>query len=246
MPYRIVNLSNPPLVISHGTPQAQPLSVSVPLTKISQMIDALKGKKGTVVVPSGIYQENVVVPDGVSLMGNGLVKINGNLTANGEGLISFVDVDTFETNGKRLISNCVASVLLVSPQAFADCRNCQLTRISCTQGQFSVTNSTIGKPLADYTISLKGGIGLVETSTIEGESLVGSNSVLDCKHTSVIGEDDLFETEDETSTVQLFSCVVYGSNLIKSGPGTSIRFNVSALSDAVGFEGGENVKIESI
>lgn len=248
MSHRIVNVSKPQIVVcySNAPTLGIPVTSSPVPTKISQMIDALKGKKGTVTVSAGVYQENVTLPDGVNLIGNGTIKIIGSLTAQGEGLLSFVDVDGLVVKGKRMINNCNVSVLTVQSGAYANCRNSQITRIDCTKGQFSVTNCTIGKALVDYTISLRDGVGLVETSTIEGSSRLGANSVLDCKHSSIIGTDDLFETENETTTLQLFNCVVYGDKLIKSGPGTSIRSNVTALSDAVAFEGGENVKIESI
>jgi hypothetical protein len=114
------------------------------------------------------------------------------------------------------------------------------------KGQFSIRNSTLGKQEGKYTVMLYHSTGIIENSTIEGSSWLRIGSILDCKQVSISGTDDIFVTEDETVTLQIFNSSVFGEKLIKSGPGTSIRANIFALSDARDFEGGENIKIDAI
>jgi hypothetical protein len=245
MSHRIINISKPTLLVySSARNSVQELST------IKEMIDSLKGKKGTLIVPSGIYHENAVLPDGVSLVGSGYVQIIGTLTLEGEGMITSIDSDKIVVKGKRLGEKCNTSLLQIDTEGYFNCYNSHVAQVICSNGQFLIRNSTIGTnetyPVSMYSITLNNGIGLVESSTIEGSCMLHSGSVLDCKQTAVIGTDDLFQTQDETVTLQLFNCTVYGNNLIKSGPGTSIRSNVVALSDATVFEGGENLKIDSV
>jgi len=241
MSYRIININKPTLFM-YGSVQQESHKVS----SIRELIEGLKGKKGTLIVPTGTYHEDVILPDGVSLIAGGYVQIIGTLTLEGEGVITSIDSDKIIVKGKRLGEKCNTSFVQIDSGYFS-CYNSRVSRIVCVNGQFLIRNSTIGvNELSVYSVTLKNGIGLVESSTIEGSCMLHSGSVLDCKQTSVIGTDDLFQTEDETVTLQMFNCTVYGSNLVKSGPGTSIRANVVALSDATVFEGGENVKIDSV
>lgn len=242
MAYRIINLAKPVVL-------APSSRASTPAISISQMIVNLHGKKGTITVPSGIYIENLTVPDGVTVLGNGIVHVNGQIELKGEGILSHIETNsvTVLSSGNRVLINCTTNLLSLHQDSHVDCRGGSVSQIRSTGGNFIVRNTSIGTTLPEYAIDISNSMGIIESCTIEGSTKLGISTVLDCKQTSIVGgEEDLFETFDETTTLQLFNCTVYGAGLIKSGPGTSIRANVIALSDAVGFEGGENIKIESI
>ncbi len=256
MSYRIINLAKPVVLISSSSSVKKTFS-------ITQMIANLHGKKESISVPSGVYRENVTIPDGVSLMGNGTVQIHGNVFLHGEGILSYVDMENLTVvDGNRVLVNCSTNLLTIEKNSYVDCRGSYLTKIISNEGKFIVRNSSIGTKetapsytVPSYTIEMENSIGVIESSTIEGSTKLGASTILDCKQTCIVGKErvdgehsteDLFETFDETTTLQLFNCTVYGYGLVKSGLGTSIRANVIALSDAVGFEGGENIKIESI
>lgn len=245
--YRIINLSRPHLVVSAGIPIAtQPLTAtSVSPKTITEMIQSLHGE-GTVVIPSGVYQENVIVPNGVNLYGNGIVKIDGSLTLEGEGSVSNVDSKDMYVRGQRLVEKSEVKTIYIF-SGYLGGSGMQIERLVSNNGQFSLRNSVLGRTVLNYTVIMENSTGIIESSTLEGPSLLKTGSVLDCRQSSIVGGDeDLFETEDETVTLQLFNCTVFGERLIKSGPGTSIRANVVALSEAREFEGGENTKLESI
>lgn len=246
MASRMINLSRPVLIIGYGggAPKSQKQQQT-----ISQMIQSLRGKKGTISVPNGTYDEKIVLPDGVSLLaGNdSFVKITKEILCEGEGSIIGIDCPKFIISGKRILEKCTIEELILLQNSFIEGRHIYANKILCSGGQFILVNSNVGKlPTYNYSIIMNGGIGIIETSTIEGSSQINRESVLECKHTSIVGTNDLFETEDETSTLQLFNCNVTGNGLIKSGAGTSIRGNVISLGDAILFDGGENIKIENI
>lgn len=244
--YRIINVSRPHLVVSGGTTIVQqPLTTSVYPKTITEMIQSLHGK-GTVVINSGVYQENVIVPNGVNLYGNGIVKIDGSLTLEGEGSVSNVDSRDMYVKGQRLVEKSEVKTIYIF-SGYLGGSGMQIGRIISNNGQFSLRNSVLGRTVLDYTLNMTHSTGIIESSTLEGPSLLKTGSVLDCRQSSIVGgNEDLFETEDETVTLQMFNCTVFGERLIKSGPGTSIRANVIALSEAREFEGGENTKLESI
>lgn len=200
--------------------------------------------KGTFSIPAGIYTENVILEDGVSILGNGIVKINGTLIVKGNGIIDFIECENVIIIGKRDINRCTFNSLNVN-DGYINCKNSELNNIKFMNSQFVILNCVIHGN-SEFSIDIEKSFGLIESSTIEGSTLIKNESVLECKQTSVVGSKDLFIVEDYTSTVQLFNCVLYGNELIKSGAGTSIRANCVALSNANQFEGGENIKIESV
>ena len=241
MSFRVININNNAFNI-------RPIATNFPTnSSIKQMIKDLKDEKGAVIVNSGSYDEDIIVPDGVSLIGNGVVKLNGNIILNGEGIFKSIDVSsTISVRGNRVIEKCASSLLEINDEAYVNCFNSHISSIDCKGGNILARCSIIGSDKSKYCIKLYKGMMSIENCTIEGVSHLLEESVLDCKNSSIIGNDVLFQTEDETSVLQLFNCTVFGERLIKNGPGKSTRFNITALSTAKDFEGGENIKIESI
>lgn len=234
-------------VVDVSTPVRFNFMTSNLSSSIGQMILELKDMKGTIVVNSGNYNEDITVPDGVSLIGNGIVKINGSITLLGDGMLKSIDVTaSISVKGNRVVEKCTTSILNIYKGSYASCFNSHISKINCVEGYVLIRCSTIGSDKNNYAIELRQGMISVENCTIEGSSYLFNESVFDCKNSSVIGNNDLFQTQHETATLQLFNCTVFGEKLIKNGPGKSVRFNLVALSIAKDFEGGENTKIESI
>lgn len=200
---------------------------------------------GTYLIPSGIYNENVTLENNVNLIGNGLVKINGKLTIIGDGVIDFIECDDVILQGRRSINRCSFGKIDVI-DGYMNCHGSNVSNLNLQNSQFVMVNCVIGGN-REFNVILNHSSGLIESSNIEGSTLIRNESILDCRQTSIVGENDLFVVEEYISTLQLFNCVLYGNSVnIKTGAGTSIRGNCIALSNANQFEGGENIKVENV
>ncbi len=246
MSNRIVNL-NRQFVIQSNSQQIYTPSLSTP-TSIRALIENLT--TSTLIIPDGIYTENLSIPSGINVKTNGYVKIIGNVILEGDGSICDCEITgTLTVRGKRSINNLTVKYILIQQNGFANCWKCHIKYLSCINGQFSIANSSLGREIGTNTLHLvQNSSGFIESSAVNGQTFIGSSSVLECRNSSLIGNEneDLVDTEDETSTFQIFNCTVYGSGNIKVGAGTSIRSNVIPLSEAVDFIGGENIKIEPV
>ncbi len=211
-----------------------------PLT-ITAMIASQK--EGTVQIPEGVYTENVTVPDGVHLIGNGVVRVEGVLTLLGNGVIRNLQTTRMIVRGNRSIENCVVE------RATFEGGDSYLFHTTVEKGTQVFSANLVARMCSldneekEYALHVSEAICVLDTCALKGCAWV-EKSVLDCKRTDVIGDADtfnLFETQDSDTTVQLFNCTVFGDKKIKTGPGTSIRGNVMALGTATEFEGGTNV-----
>lgn len=239
MSFRVHNAGTPALIVE--TSRVSLATSRKSAATLAHLIAAQK--EGTVQIPEGVYTENVNVPDGVHLIGNGVVRVEGVLTLLGNGMIRNLQVTRLIIKGNRSVENCVAE------RATFEGGDSYLFHTTIEKGTQVINGNLVARMCSldneekEYALHVSAAICVLDSCTLKGCTWI-EKSVLDCKRTEVIGDADtfnLFETQDEETTVQLFGCTVFGDKKIKVGPGTSIRANVIALGTATEFEGGVNV-----
>ena len=191
---------------------------------INEQINNLESGEVNLTIADGTYNEDVNVPDGINLYGN--VYINGDIIVNGTVCLHLLSFNKLICKDGIVYGSHLTLKHVCGINADISLKNCIITH-------------------DEYALNLDNTKCVVESCTIEGHSKLKNESVLDCKNVVVIGNQDLFQTEEKT-TVQLFGCMVTGKALIKSGPGTSIRGNVFALGSAKEFVDGDNIKLDVI
>lgn len=245
MAHRIINLNRSVMMFSPNVGYSRPVIASSQSSSIFEMIRAAKSVPCTIQIPGGVYNENLIVPDGVSLIGLGFVKVN-EVTANGSGMVSCFECNKMSVNGKRVLNDCRVDVLNLLENTCVSAKSLSVKLVNCNKAQLIATNSTFGEYPNVTNIHAKNqSIIVIDSSTIEGLSAATDTSIIEMRGSAIVGQGDLFNI-DSASTLQLFSSTVYGDTFVKTGPGTSIRAGIHALSDAIEFTGGENIKLKEV
>jgi len=207
-------------------------------------------KKGQLIeVSSGIYNENVTLEDDVHLTGVGEVTIMGKLLLNGTGKLSGITCESLKVRGGRIVHDVEVLKLVEILGGTLQGSNLTLRcSIKVTGGNLVMRTSSSIPDSGSHSVIMKDSNVLLENSFIGGPIKIEEKSVLNCTQVSIVDRSgvDLIETKDETSTVQLFNCIVSGDGKVKSGNGTSIRSNLIVLGSANQLEGGENIVIQPV
>jgi len=247
MSFRVVNISKP-LISSSSKTIIQ--SIQEPPKTLAEMIKA----GDTVYAYDGTYNEDVIVPNGVNLIGSHNVVVNGNVTLLGEGTLSYIKCKKLTVIGKSAIKNCIVDNLVCEKSeigTFADCSNVYISKgVILTSSHLSLKMSTVSSELLALDLR-DASVCLLEGSIVNGICKLRSECVIDVKNTSVVAttskDKGIFDC-DLNSHLQLFTCVITGNgtSLIKSGNGTSVRSNIIALGEATTFIGGSNTKLTTV
>ena len=247
MPFRL-NSETPfrfsPPVVSLGAPSISHI-LYVP-SQYPQLTDAIEQARKSnrdqlIEISSGIYPDNLSIPNKVHLTGIGEVVLSGNVRLEGEGKVSGITFTNLTLVGPRVLHNChIRTQLSVTGTTafFTELTSEGATSFSSSRGVFRESSLS--------SLSQQASLVLLANSFVEGKVELSDHSVLDAKQSHFSCSSTIFTVVDLDSTVQLINCTVIGNEKIKVGPGTSIRSNLIALGLATELIEGENIVLAPI
>jgi len=257
MAHRILNVSKQTVFVSSSSSSSSSPSSQTISERIAQLVSG-----GTVHISSGEYKENLIVPDNISLIGNGIVKINGDITfvttnviIKGN-IISGIEFNNLTLNKSRLTCReCTLNEINLSNDSFLDARDCFINKITGEDSNFIIFNSSItqeGKTESDHCIKMRNLGNEIKGSSIQNCSLKGhtiteGKTAIEIRNCTVLSESVNYAFMiTDPSTLQLFNSTVNTPDFIKNGTGTSIRNGVIAIGIGSMFGGGENIVYNNV